>query len=180
MKVSEFITVLEENKNKELVFAYTKDALVGANYHLTEVKNVQFDTTDCGGRTNFWEETHFQLWENPEELGKRSYMTTNKILSILNRVDTIKPMKSNTEVKFEYGTENFSTSVMPINDIELLDNRVIVSLFSEVTRCKANDICGISEVDTETESTIFEQQKPKVKLSELQEVSSCNPNSGCC
>ena len=145
MKVSEFIKVLEENKNKELLFAYTQDKLVGANYHLTEVKNVQFDTTDCGGKTNFWEETHFQLWENPTELGKRTYMITDKILSILKRVDAIKPLKSGTDVKFEYGNEDFTTAVMPINDIEFRESSVLVSLFAETTQCKANDVCGISK-----------------------------------
>ena len=180
MKVIDFITVLEENKNKELLFSYAQDKLVGANYHLTEVKNVQFDTTDCGGKTNFWEETHLQLWESPSELGKREYMTTDKILSILKRVEAIKPLKSSTDVKFEYGNQEFTTSVMPINDIEFRESNVLVSLFSETTQCKANDVCGISGVEIDTESPIFDQRKPKAKLSELQEASSCNPNSGCC
>ena len=180
MKVSEFIKVLEEQGNKELVFSYTQDKLVGANYHLTEVKNVQFDTTDCGGKTNFWEETHFQLWESPSELGKRNYMTTDKILSILRRVDGIKAIKKDTEVKFEYGNETFATSVMPVNDIEFQQGRVLISLFAESTRCKANDVCGISEVDAVIESPIFEEQKQKVKLSELQETSTCSPSGGCC
>src|SRR5210317_916559 len=128
MKVAEFIEVLEQNKNKELLFSYAKDKLVGANYHLTEVKNVQFDTTDCGGKTNFWEETHFQLWESPSELGKRSYMTTDKITSIIKRVDGIKPLKKETELKLEYGNESFSTSVMPVRNIEWDETRVFVSL----------------------------------------------------
>lgn len=180
MKVNEFIKVLEENKNKELLFAYEQDQLVGANYHLTEVKNVQFDTTDCGGKTNFWEETHFQLWESPSELGKLDYMTTDKILSILMRVNGIKALKTNTEVKFEYGNERFSTSVMPVNNIEFNDSRLIVSLYAEKTRCKANDVCGIPAADLSEESPIFEQQKPKIKHSNLQAVSCCEPKSGCC
>lgn len=180
MKVNEFIKVLEQHKNKELLFSYKQDKFVGANYHLTEVKNVQFDTTDCGGKTNFWEETHFQLWESPTELGKRDYMTTDKILAILKRVDKIKAIKMDTEVKFEYGNEDFATSVMPVSDIKIEQNRLIVSLFTEATRCKANDVCGISEVDSVSESPIFEAQKQKVQLSELQEASTCGPGSGCC
>ncbi len=143
MKVSEFIQVLEQHKNKELLFTYAQDKLVGANYHLTEVKNVQFDTTDCGGKTNFWEETHFQLWESPSELGKRDYMTTDKILSIVNRVNSIKAIKVNTDLKMEYGNETFATSVMPVKQIETDEKRVYVNLFAEDTRCKANDVCNI-------------------------------------
>lgn len=152
MKVSEFITVLEEQKNKELLFSYAKEKLVGANYHLTEVKNVQFDTTDCGGKTNFWEETHFQLWESPTELGKRDYMTTDKILAILQRVDGIKAIKKDTDLKMEYGNDTFATSVMPVKHIEFDAKRVYVNLFSEATRCKANDVCNIPLEQEEKEA----------------------------
>ncbi len=152
MKVSEFIEVLEQHKNKELLFSYAQDKLVGANYHLTEVKNVQFDTTDCGGKTNFWEETHFQLWESPTELGKRDYMTTDKILSILNRVNSIKAIKTDTDLKMEYGNESFSTSVMPVKHIETDEKRVYVNLFAEATRCKANDVCNIPLEQEEKEA----------------------------
>jgi hypothetical protein len=180
MKVSEFIEILEQQKNKELLFSYAKDKLVGANYHLTEVKNVQFDTTDCGGKTNFWEETHFQLWESPTELGKRDYMTTDKILAILNRVNSIKAIKKDTDLKMEYGNESFFTSVMPIEHMYFDEKRVYVNLFSEATRCKANDVCGLSAFDRDTESPIFERQKSKIKHSGSEAMSSCEPNSGCC
>ena len=152
MKVSEFIEVLEQHKNKELLFSYAQDKLVGANYHLTEVKNVKFDTTDCGGKTNFWEETHFQLWESPTELGKRDYMTTDKILSIVNRVNSIKTIKLDTDLKMEYGNESFSTSVMPVKHIETDQKRVYVNLFAEATRCKANDVCNIPLEQEEKEA----------------------------
>ena len=144
--------MLVQHKGKELLFSYQKDKLVGANYHLTEVKNVQFDTTDCGGKTNFWEETHFQLWESPEELNKRTYMTTDKIRSILNRVDGIKPIKMDTELKLEYGNEDFTTAVMPVQDLQWDENRLYVTLFSEQTRCKAQDECSIAVEEKEEEA----------------------------
>jgi uncharacterized protein DUF6428 len=150
MKLLDFITVLEQNSNKELLFEYASGKFTERNYHLTEVKNVQFDTTDCGGKTNFWEETHFQIWESPKEMGKNNYIKTDKILSILNRVETIKPLKRDTELKIEYGNENFPTSVMPIEKIDFYDDKLIVSLFAEATRCKANDICGFTEEIEET------------------------------
>ncbi len=151
MKVKEFIKVLEQNTGKELLFAYTRDQFAGANYHLTEVKNVTFDTTDCGGKTNYWEETHFQLWESPKELGKRSYMTTDKILAILRRVDGIKPIRQETELKIEYGNVDFPTSVMPVDKIDKDERRVYVNLFSEATRCKANDVCELTALEVQGE-----------------------------
>ena len=180
MKVRQFLEVLESHKGKELIFGYAQDQYVGANYHLTEVKNVQFDTTDCGGKTNFWEETHLQLWESPSELGKRDYMTTDKILSILNRVDGIKPLKAETELKLEYGNAAFATSVMPVNDIEFEVDKVVVSLYAEATRCKANDVCGVLAADTDKENATFAEQKSEIKHPDLQATSSCEPNNKCC
>ena len=152
MKLKEFIIILEQNSDKELKFEYAPKQITGANYHLTEVKNVQFDTTDCGGKTNFWKETHFQLWESPNEIDKTEYMKTDKILSIIKKVDSIKPLMLQTELKIEYGNDNFSTSVMPIEDIIINENEVLVKLFIEATRCKANDKCGISEEKTDEDT----------------------------
>lgn len=180
MKVKEFVKVLEQHKDKELLFSFAQDQFAGANYHLTEVKNVQFDTTDCGGKTNFWEETQFQLWESPDELEKTDFMTTDKIRAIISRVDGIKPIKWETELKLEYGNDNFPTSVMPIDKISHDENRVYVYLFPEATRCKANDVCGFSAVVGDAESPIFEKQKPKNKHSGSQAMYACEPNSGCC
>lgn len=152
MKVVEFIEVLNVNKGKALKFLYKKNAYVEANYHLTEVKNVLFDTTDCGGKRNTWEETHFQLWENPEEVGKLDFMTTDKILSILDKVDGINPIKGSTELKFEYGNAGLNTGIMPVEDIEVLQHEVIVKLFEEAARCKANDVCGILQEEEKKEA----------------------------
>lgn len=148
MKLKDFIKTLGQNLDKELIFEYASGKIAGANYHLTEVKNVQFDTTDCGGKTNFWKETHFQIWESPNEIGKIEFMKIDKILSILKKVDGIKSLLLDTELKIEYSNDNFPTSVMPIEEIQIYDDKLIVCLFSEATRCKANDVCGIETEET--------------------------------
>ena len=145
MTVNEFIRLLEENRGKQLRFQYRESDYVRPNYHLTEVKNVYFDTTDCGGSTNSWRETHMQLWENPAEEGKSVYMTTDKILSILDRVNGIKPLWKETEVKFEYGNEGFNTGVMPVRGSGTSGNYLDLLLFEEEARCKANDLCLAEE-----------------------------------
>lgn len=152
MKVTEFIEVLHVNKGKALKFLYKQGAFVAPNYHLTEVKNVLFDTTDCGGKRDTWEETHFQLWENPKEEGKLDFMTTDKILQILDKVNGLNPIKGSTELKIEYGNEDFNTGVMPVEGLELYENEIIVKLFEEAARCKANDVCGIVEEEAQAEA----------------------------
>ena len=151
MTVNEFIRLLEENRGKQLRFQYRENTYVKPNYHLTEVKNVSFDTTDCGGSTNSWRETQMQLWENPAEEGKSVYMTTDKILSILERVNGIKPLWTETELKFEYGNAGFNTGVMPVKASVTSGKYLDFLLFEEEARCKANDLCLVEGPAESTE-----------------------------
>ena len=80
MKTKELLSVLEKNQGKALLFEYAPNLLVGANYHITEVKHMKIDSVDCGGRTDGWSETIIQLWESPKELGKRDFMKVDKAL----------------------------------------------------------------------------------------------------
>lgn len=152
MKTQEFITKLKENKGKSLLFEYTKGKFADTNYHLTEIKNVSFSTVDCGGSTNNWKETHFQLWESPNEIGKKEYMTVNKVIDIIERVDGINPLWQDTEIKIEFGNETFHTSILDVSGFEnnTKNNQLIVQLYSGKTGCKASDVCGVED---KTEST---------------------------
>ncbi len=161
MKTNKFLALLNENLDKSLVFEYAPGLLVGANYHITEVKNITIDSVDCGAGTDFWKETIIQLWESPEELGKRDYMVADKALSILNRVDKIKPMEKDVEVKFEYSNALFHTAQLFVLSYQIKDNNLLFHLGVEKTDCKAKETCGVPETTEVMES-------------------SCAPGSGCC
>lgn len=162
MKTSELLSLLKEHSNKSLLFEYKKGSLVGANYHITEVKNITIDSVDCGAKTDFWKETIIQLWESPEEKDKRDFMSADKALAILNRVDGIKPMERQVEVKFEYSNANFHTAQLFVNDFEINSDQLIMKLGVEQTDCKAKETCGV----------------PDEKVA--QEENACAPGSGCC
>lgn len=161
MKTKELLSLLKDNPNKNLLFEYAPGLFVGANYHITEVKNVTIDSIDCGGRPDFWRETVIQLWESPKEKDKRDYMSSYKALSILNKVDKIKPMERDVEVKFEYSNAVFHTAQLFVNDYELINNDLIFKLGVEQTDCKAKEACGVPETQKET-------------------ASACAPGSSCC
>ncbi len=57
MKTDEFLSLLKEHPYKNLRFEYALGKQVGANYHITEIKNVTIDSVDCGGESDFWKET---------------------------------------------------------------------------------------------------------------------------
>lgn len=162
MKTNEFLELLNNHKAKSLLFEYKPGAFVDANYHITEVKNTTIDSVDCGARVDFWKETIIQLWENPEEKDKTSFMSAFKALGILNKVNSIKPMVKDAEVKFEYSNVNFHTAQLFVDDYTWNNDKIIFKLTVKKTNCKAKESCGIPVVVEAATS------------------SSCTLRSGCC
>ena len=163
MKTSEFLDLLHGHQNKSLLFNYSNNEYVGANYHITEVKNTIYDTVDCGSGTNFWKETIVQLWESPKEKDKKEYMSVYKALAILKKVNRIKPMDLDAEIKFEYSNETFHTAQLFVNDYEIREQHLIIKLAILKTDCKAKEACGVT---TETVGQVSE--------------ACCQENSACC
>ncbi|WP_100804371.1 DUF6428 family protein [Ulvibacter sp. MAR_2010_11] len=163
MKTQELLQVLETHKDKALLFEYAPNQLVGANYHITEVKHIAVDSVDCGARTDSWKETIVQLWESPSEKDKTEFMSTYKALGILKKVGSIKPFDMTSEVKFEYGNSLFHTAQLFVNDYEIKNNQLLFKLAVEKTDCKAKEACGVPETVEKTE-----------------EVACCAPGGGCC
>jgi len=143
MKTGEFLNTLKENGQKELLFEYKEGKFIGANYHITEVKNTVIKSVDCGSRSDAWNETIVQLWESPKEIGKRDYMKVDKAYSILEKVDKIYEMDKEAEVLFEYSNDNFHKANLEVHDVELTSEKIIFKLFVSQTDCKAKDECGV-------------------------------------
>ncbi|NNC35470.1 MAG: hypothetical protein HKP24_01320 [Croceitalea sp.] len=162
MKTKELLTLLNTHKNKELLFEYKPGHFVAPNYHITEIKNITIDSVDCGAGTDFWKETIIQLWESPEEKDKKAFMSGFKALGILNKVNRIKAMEGDAEVKFEYSNPHFHTAQLFVDDFIWNNERLIIKLAVEKTDCKAKETCG---VPVEVGATTQEQ---------------CAPGSGCC
>ncbi|WP_303316892.1 DUF6428 family protein [Flavivirga abyssicola] len=165
MKTQELFKVLEQNQDKSLLFEYAPNLLVGANYHITEVKHLAIDSVDCGSQVDAWKETIIQLWESPNELGKTEYMSVYKALAILNKVGKMKSYDLDAEVKFEYSNATFHTAQLFVNDFEIRGNNLIVKLAIEKTDCKAKELCGVPE--------------PTEAVSKEAEVC-CSPDGNCC
>lgn len=165
MNTSEFLSLLKQHQNKSLLFEYADGQLVGANYHITEIKNITIDSVDCGAGTDFWKETIVQLWESPKEKNKKEFMSAYKALAILNKVDRIKPMVKDAEIKFEYSNAKFHTAQLFVNDYSMDNASLILKLSVEKTDCKAKETCGVAEAS---------------ETAENQTVGSCAPGSGCC
>nr|WP_298995217.1 DUF6428 family protein [uncultured Allomuricauda sp.] len=166
MNTQEFLSILQENRQKSLLFEYKPNALVKANYHITEVKNITVDSVDCGTGTDFWKETVVQLWESPAELGKTEFMSASKALGILNKVDRIKPMVRDAELKLEYSNDQFHTAQLYVSGYTTTEDTLQFFLSIQKTDCKAKETCGVP--DTAEENNLKTT------------IGSCAPDSGCC
>lgn len=160
MTTREFLNLLRENPGTILQFQYADGQTLRPDYHITEVKNVRIDATDCGGRTDSWTETVIQLWEAPQPEPDHGPITTEKALSILDRVHAVQPLMARSNLKFEYGNAGFHTAQLPVAGVENRQGVLLLNLQPDTTQCKARDLCGVAATVAASEP--------------------CTPGSGCC
>lgn len=137
MKYKNLLNILEENKNKVLRFEYETGQFVEKNFHITEVKNLQIKSVDCGGKSDQWNETVLQLW-NPANPAERYPMKGQKALNILNIVDNEIKIDRESEVLFEYGNATNRVSNYAIGQIIEEESDLTIVFEGVKTQCKAS------------------------------------------
>lgn len=137
MKTNEFVSRLRAALQNRLLFVDASGHTIHAGYHLTELKAAAFDTVDCGGEPNQWNETIVQLWvpENADD----DYMTTAKFLKIFDKVRGMIPLKLDAEIRVEYGDDNFFPSIYHVRSVTHEQGTTRVLLQPPATTCKARD-----------------------------------------
>lgn len=152
MNTQSFIEVLESHPNQPLVFDYGDGRQVAPGYHVTEVMNVTYESMDCGGQANFWRETIVQL-QGPGKKDKPEFMSTNKFLSIYNKVVASVPVQADSEVRLEYGDANSPATHYHVGSIAEQNGHLIVFLTPPGVTCKGASrtstaaCCGSSATD---------------------------------
>ncbi len=138
MKTREFIEQLRGSRSKQVLFVDEDGTTIHGGYHLTELKAASFDTVDCGGQKNRWNETIVQLWvlENEES---DEFMTADKFLSIYDPVSGMIGLDPEAEIRFEYGDENFSPSNYHVVQVMEDADTIRVELHPPQATCKARD-----------------------------------------
>jgi Family of unknown function (DUF6428) len=137
MKTNEFIAALRAAPQNQLIFTDLKGHAVHKGYHLTELKSASYDTVDCGGHMNRWQETIVQLWvphDRPDD-----HMTAAKFLKIFDKVQSMIPLNFDAEIRIEYGDDNFFPSTYHLRSLSSGENATRVLLQPPATACKARD-----------------------------------------
>ena len=140
-----------------IAFELPNGNLVPRHFHVTEVGKVSKHFIDCGGTVRTEEKVNFQLW-NADDYDHRLH--PEKLVHIIELSEKTLDL-ANLEVEVEFQGATIESYSLDFNGKHFLLTR-------KFTDCLAKDNCGIPE------------SKPKIKLSELQATSGCNPNSGCC
>lgn len=154
MKLSEFKDQL--SGLQEIAFELPNGNLVPEHFHVTEVGKITKRFIDCGGTLRDEEKISFQLWEENDYNHRLHPEKLIRIIDLaINKLEL-----PDAEIEVEYQGES-------INKFELGFNGTNFLLLNTQTDCLAREKCGVPA------------QKPKVKLSELQN-SCCTPDSGCC
>ncbi len=133
MKTSELLNSINEI-NRALIFKFPDGELIEGDLHITEVKNVHVDSTDCGGFKHSFQETIIQLWLD-EESTKTENWTTDKATKILNIVGKQRDYLLDSEVFIEFGDSKHITSKYAIEIVEN-DNTMTIQLANVYPQCK--------------------------------------------
>jgi hypothetical protein len=112
----DFIAHLRRAPDKQLVFVNLDGDTIHGGYHLTEIKAAKFETVDCGGEKNRWNETIMQLWV-PADEPNQDFMTAGKFLAIYERVSRMIDVDPAAEIRFEYGDENSLHPIITSNQL---------------------------------------------------------------
>ena len=139
MTTQEFTAALRKTPANRLIFENEAGDAVRAGYHLTEIKAAHFDTVDCGGQTNRWDETIVQLWVPAHVDDEDEYMAAGKFLRIFDKVTAMIPLQLVAEIRVEYGDENFFPSLYHVESVTREEGATRVLLAPPATTCKARD-----------------------------------------
>ncbi len=133
---TEFVELLTSHPAKDVAFLDRDGVEIPRVDHLTEIKNCQIESVDCGGVANQWNEVLMQLLvpggENPE----KHPLTTDKILTIITQVQKLQTIDPVGELFFEY-----NASADPIakysGKVIKTEERLEIQLMKKQACCKA-------------------------------------------
>jgi len=156
MKLSQIKNHLSQLET--IAFQLPDGSLVPNHFHVTEVGKITKHFIDCGGTIRNEEVVNFQLWEANDYDHK---LHPEKLIHIINLSEKVLGL-NDLDIEVEYQAETIGKFGLDFDGTNFL-------LTTTQTDCLAKEQCGIPS------------EKPKARLSSLQEYSTCcSADSGCC
>jgi len=156
MKLSQVKNIL---KSVEVVNFILEDGTsVPEHFHVTEVGLITKNFIDCGGTVRKETVVNFQLWD-ANDFEHR--LKPQKLLNIIELSEKVLGIED-FEIEVEYQAQTIGKYDLDFNGNDFI-------LRNKKTACLAQDQCGIPS------------EKPKVRLSEMNNAASCcTPGGSCC
>lgn len=156
MKLSQIKSILATVE--AVNFKLPNGTSVPEHFHVTEVGLITKNFIDCGGTVRNETVVNFQLW-NANDFEHR--LKPQKLMNIIQLSEKVLGIQD-YEIEVEYQDTTIGKYDLDFNGSDFV-------LVNKQTACLAQDQCGIP------------QEKPKVRLSDMNnETSCCTPNGGCC
>jgi len=155
MKLSEIKQHLSHLET--IAFQLPDGKLVPSHFHVTEVGRIDKHFIDCGGTVRNESVINFQLWEENDYDHR---LHPEKLVHIIELSEKVLGLED-LDIEVEYQGKTIGKYNLDFDGTNFL-------LVNKKTDCLAKDKCGIPE------------EKPKMKMSELQNTSCCAPESDCC
>lgn len=156
MKLSQIKSILATAE--AVNFKLPNGSFVPEHFHVTEVGLITKNFIDCGGTVRNETVVNFQLW-NANDFEHR--LKPQKLINIIELSEKVLDIQD-YEIEVEYQDTTIGKYDLDFNGSDFV-------LVNKQTACLAQDQCGIP------------QEKPKVRLSDMNnETSCCTPNGGCC
>ncbi len=131
-----FLTDLEPQSQRPMVFDIGQGKRVPVGYHVTEFKALEYHTVDCGGMEHKFSETVIELWRTALE-PNRDYMSVGKFLSIFNKVSPKVNFAKESELIFLYGAVGEPAARYSIAKLEDDGTHLVIHLEPDGVRCKS-------------------------------------------
>lgn len=142
MNTNEFLVLLNENPNSDLIFELELGNEIPKGWHITEIKKIHIDSVDCGGNLHEYNETVVQLLSSGSCGSGKTHMKALKAAKIFNTVIDKQDLDLATNIRFEYGDQQRPTSVYDVKDFVLAKGKLILSLQVQPTVCKPAMLTG--------------------------------------
>jgi hypothetical protein len=108
---------------------------ISQGYHLTEIKLAAVESLDCQSGSDQWHELVIQLLDGNAQ-STAGYMQAYKMLGILDKAIDQNPLIENAKLYFEFSPGNTSMMKSDVASIDVIDNKIYVSLINSTAQCK--------------------------------------------
>lgn len=133
MRTDTFIETIGQGGEKPILFHIDRHQ-VPESYHISEIKKMQVESVDCGGRSHSWKENVFHLFipSAPEQL--RETMTNNRLNEIFHRIGTL---DTQAELTVEYSRATGEPLANYVIDrAHVTEGRIDIFLAAKKGECK--------------------------------------------